>query len=149
MKALSFAVALLFSLSSLMAARPGWSDNYAESLARAKKEDKFILINFTGSDWCPPCQLLEKEYFANPEFKAFAEKNFVLIEIDFPMKTTQAPALKAQNRKLQEKFQVEGYPTNFILTPSGKPVATFMLPQIGPKDLVKELSAFLEKQKAG
>lgn len=148
MKSLSFAAVLLFAASSLMAAHPGWSDNYAESLAKAKKEDKFVLLNFTGSDWCPPCKILEKDYFSNPEFKAFAEKNLVLVEIDFPMGTSQAPDLREQNRKLQEKFRVEGFPTNFILTPSGKPISTFNFPQTSPKQFVAEIRELVEKQRA-
>lgn len=56
--------------------------NDAEMLA--KKENKLILIKFSGSDWCGPCILFKKTIFDAPEFQSFADKNLVLLIADFP-----------------------------------------------------------------
>jgi len=38
-----------------------WTRNLEEAQAKAKKEGKSILMEFTGSDWCPPCVLVQRE----------------------------------------------------------------------------------------
>ena len=63
-----------------------WTDNFEAAKAQAVKENKDILIDFTGSDWCGWCIQLKKEVFSTPEFEAAAPKSFVLMEADFPSK---------------------------------------------------------------
>ncbi|MFH0908032.1 MAG: thioredoxin family protein [bacterium] len=38
-----------------------WGEDYAEAMARAKQEGKYILLDFTGSDWCGWCKRLDAE----------------------------------------------------------------------------------------
>ncbi len=45
-----------------------WLTNFETAQARARSEKKLLLIEFTGSDWCPPCILLERQVFSQPEF---------------------------------------------------------------------------------
>lgn len=98
----------------------GWGDNYNEALATAAKENKKVLLDFTGSDWCGWCMKLKKETFDQPAFKDFADKNLVLVEVDFPQGKTLPPDVKKQNDSLQEKFKVEGFPTLVLLDSQGK-----------------------------
>jgi thiol-disulfide isomerase/thioredoxin len=63
-----------------------WHSDYAAALAQAGREKKLVLLNFTGSDWCPPCKRLEADVFSRPEFRAYAAKNLVFVKIDFPRK---------------------------------------------------------------
>ena len=44
----------------------GWTDNFTAAVGKAKAEKKPILALFTGSDWCPPCQQLEKNILLQP-----------------------------------------------------------------------------------
>ena len=115
----------LFLFSSLLvtmipAIAAGWGDDYKAALADAAKQNKNVLLDFTGSDWCGWCIKLKKETFNLPAFKEFADKNLVLVEVDFPQGKTLPPAVKKQNDQLQEQYQVQGFPTLVVLNPQGK-----------------------------
>ncbi|WP_298486356.1 thioredoxin family protein [uncultured Maribacter sp.] len=60
-----------------------WLTNYDKALKKSKKEDKNVLIYFTGSDWCPPCKMLKSDLFETSEFKSLAD-NYILLYIDMP-----------------------------------------------------------------
>lgn len=109
-----------FSFTLLPAFASGWGDNYQEALAAAAKENKKVLLDFTGSDWCEWCIRLKKETFDQPKFKEFADKNLVLVEVDFPQGKSLAPEVKKQNDSLQEKYQIDGFPTLILLNPQGQ-----------------------------
>jgi protein disulfide-isomerase len=98
----------------------GWGDDYNAALATASKEHKNVLLDFTGSDWCGWCIRLKKETFDKPEFKAYADKNLELVEIDFPQGKTLSPEIQKQNAALQEQYNVQGFPTLVLLNPEGK-----------------------------
>lgn len=60
-----------------------WHTDLVTAEEISKKENKPILIYFTGSDWCPPCVALKKDFFETEEFAARA-KDLVLVYIDYP-----------------------------------------------------------------
>jgi thioredoxin-related protein len=115
-----FLLALSAVLFATQAFAGGWGDNYKDALAAAAKDNKKVLLDFTGSDWCGWCIRLKKETFDQPAFKEYADKNLVLVEVDFPQGKTLPAAVKAQNDGLQEKYQVQGFPTLVVLSPDGK-----------------------------
>ena len=84
----------------------GWLSSYDKAAALAKKTDKLILADFTGSDWCGWCKKLKKEVFSTEQFKGWAAKNAVLLELDFPRSKPQSDATKARNKKLLKKYGV-------------------------------------------
>jgi thioredoxin-related protein len=98
----------------------GWGDDYKAALATAATENKRVLLDFTGSDWCGWCIKLKEKTFDQPAFKEFANKNLVLVEIDFPQGKTLSPEVKKQNSALQEQYQVQGFPTLVLLDSQGK-----------------------------
>jgi thioredoxin-related protein len=100
-----------------------WQTDYKAALAEASKENKMVLLDFTGSDWCGWCIKLVKDTFSQPEFQKFADKHLVLVELDFPNGKPQSPEVKLQNHQLSEKFGVEGFPTLVLLDSKGKEVA--------------------------
>ena len=121
MKTLLKSLALVITSSSLaLAAGKGWETNWEAAKARSKAENKPILINLTGSDWCGWCIKLEKEVFSSREFQEFAAANLVLFEADFPKKKTVPAELKAQNEILEKKYLAGGYPTVYLLDTEGK-----------------------------
>lgn len=79
-----------------------------------------VLMDFNGSDWCPPCKALRKTVLNSQEFKDFAKDNLVLVDVDFPHQKQQTEELKKANKALSEKFSIEGYPTVIVLSPDGK-----------------------------
>ena len=127
------------------AEKPSWRTNYAEAQAQARAENKLLLINFTGSDWCPPCIMLEKQVFSKPEFAEYATKHLVLLEVDFPRRKELAAEQRAANVKLAGEYGIEGFPTVIVLDSSGKPLGKFgYVPGLGPDKVI----AVLEEARA-
>jgi thiol:disulfide interchange protein len=100
----------------------GWTSDLDQAFAKAKAEKKSVLVEFTGSDWCPPCIVMRKNVFSKSEFVAAASKKFVLVGIDFPQGN---PALREKNLPLAEKYRIEGYPTIILFSPDGKEFTRF------------------------
>jgi thioredoxin-related protein len=100
-----------------------WETNYSAALGQAAEQNKMVLLDFTGSDWCGWCVKLQKDTFSKPEFQKFAAESLVLVELDFPRGKQQGEELKRQNEELAEKFGVQGFPTLVLLDPQGKEAA--------------------------
>jgi protein disulfide-isomerase len=102
-------------------------------------------MDFTGSDWCGWCIMLDKEVFSRPEFKEYASKNLVLLELDFPRKKQMPPETAAQNEKLLMKYGIQGFPTVVVFDSSGKPLGALGYQAGGPQAFI----AVLEKLRKG
>ncbi|MCD6052677.1 MAG: thioredoxin [Verrucomicrobia bacterium] len=125
MKKLSLALAavvLALGLGQLAAAdgKDAWLTDYPKAQALAKEQKKAILMDFTGSDWCPPCMQLKKTVLSNAEFTKFAAEKLVLVEVDFPQEKKQSEELKKANAELEKKFKIDGYPTIIVVDAEGK-----------------------------
>ncbi|MDU7686670.1 thioredoxin family protein [Akkermansia sp.] len=92
----------------------------------AAEQKKDLMIEFTGSDWCPPCMQLRANVFSKPDFQKEAQKNFVLLELDYPRSKEQSAEVKAANQKLAEQYGVTGFPTVVFADASGKPFGGFV-----------------------
>lgn len=111
--------AFLFNVTTHAAT---WLTDLKEANVQAAREGKAVLINFTGSDWCPWCIKLRQEVFSQPEFEAFAAKNLVLVEIDFPKRTPLPPEQQKVNAGWAAQYRVEGFPTVVFLDRQGREV---------------------------
>lgn len=141
-------LALLLTLAVPAAAGDGWLTDYEQAKQRAKAEKKVILADFTGSDWCHWCKVLQKEVFDTPEFKAWAKTSLVLLEVDFPAKKQQAAALKQQNEWLRKRHKIEGYPTIVFLTADGKELGRHGYEKGGPAPWIKTAKAIIARGSA-
>ena len=94
-----------------------WHTDVNKAIELSVKTEKPLFMFFTGSDWCGWCKRLQKEVFFKPEFAVWANKNAVLVELDFPRRTKLSAELQKQNRELQQMFGVRGYPTIWFVTP--------------------------------
>jgi thioredoxin-related protein len=92
-----------------------WQTNYAAAIAQAKQENKKILLDFTGSDWCVNCFRLDDDVFAHPEFADYVKSHLALVQLDFPIHKELPADLTKQNEALQEKYAVENLPTLVLL----------------------------------
>ena len=123
MKIPRFQIAAVVFLSSvaLAYAAPGWSDNYAKSLELAKAGKKMVLLDFTGSDWCEGCMILDREIFSKQKFMEYANANLVLVKFDFaPSGEARSKQFAKQHEELRDKFRVDVYPTIIVLNSEGK-----------------------------
>ena len=100
-----------------------WSTNYDESLKKAATENRMVLLEFTGSDWCPPCKKQAADVFAQPAFEEFASANLVPVKLDFPRRAEQSEEQKTANQALAQKYKVEGFPTVILLDSKGAELA--------------------------
>lgn len=98
----------------------GWEVSLEEARIQSLKTGKPILANFTGSDWCGWCIKLKRDVFVTNEFKKWAEKNVILLELDFPKRMVIPQDIKKQNAELAQAFGVRGYPTVWIFELSQK-----------------------------
>jgi thioredoxin-related protein len=113
------AIALLACWASQIYAAE-WTTDLPKALEKAKAEHKLVLMDFTGSDWCPPCKALHKTVLTSKTFEDYADKNLVLVVLDFPNKIEQPEALKEANAALAKEFKIQGYPTVILLDPDRK-----------------------------
>lgn len=139
----SFTVAAL-TATAFAATPEGWSENLDKALEKAKAEKKSVLVEFTGSDWCPPCIAMRKNVFSKKEFVTAASKNFILVELDFPKGDKE---LKDKNQPLAEKYNIEGFPTVILLNSEGKEFTRFFASQFPTVEgFLKHLKDALEKK---
>ena len=120
-------------------AKPGWLISYEQAQQKAKAGNKLMLLDFTGSDWCGWCIKIDKEIFSKPQFKEYASKNLVLLELDFPRAKKLAVATQAQNERLAQKYQIQGFPTIVVLNGDGKQVGELGYVEGGPAAFIAQL----------
>ena len=128
-----------------VSAKAGWLTSYDQAQKEAQSKKKLLLMDFTGSDWCGWCIMLDKEVFSKPEFKEYATKNLVLLELDFPRMKKMPPETAAQNERLALKFGITGFPTVVVFDSEGKPLGALGYEQGGPQVFI----AHLEKLRKG
>lgn len=116
-----------------------WLTDYNAAVNQAKAENKIVLMDFTGSDWCGWCMRLKAEVFDTPEFAAFARANLVMLEVDFPRGKTLSAEQRAANMKLAKRFEIEGYPTIVLVNGTGHPVAQLGYMPGGPTAFIAEM----------
>jgi len=100
-----------------------WNTDFNTTLIKAKKQDKKILVYFTGSDWCRPCKLLKKDLFDTNEFKEIAE-NYELLYIDIPRrKSIISNEQMKHNMDLMGQLNKRGvFPNLKVLDKEGKEI---------------------------
>ena len=124
----------------------GWETDFEKAKAAARAQGKYILIDFSGSDWCGWCIKLDKEVFSQQAFKDYARENLVLMLADFPRDTSkQSAELRKQNKKLSEEFGVNGFPTVFLLDSNGRKLAKTGYRDGGPEAYVEHLKGLVSK----
>ncbi|MBR3957884.1 MAG: thioredoxin family protein, partial [Kiritimatiellae bacterium] len=71
--------AALFALAAFAktSTPEGWLDDYDAALKKAAVENKYVVVDFSGSDWCGWCKRLDKEVFSQKDFVSEAKKNYV------------------------------------------------------------------------
>ncbi len=98
-----------------------WTQDYAAATNAAATSGKPVFLDFTGSDWCGWCMLMEEKVFSTPEWKEWAATNVYLVTLDFPRDKSKVPEdYQARNRELSKEFGVRGYPTYIVLDAKGQ-----------------------------
>ncbi len=145
---LAFISTIVFAISSTgnkksSAAVLKWNEKLEPAIAIAKKQNKPILVDFTGSDWCVWCKRLSDEVFTQKEFIDYANKNLVLVKIDFPQNTEQSKETAYYNRQLAQKYGIQGFPTIILLDSNGKVVNYTGYQEGGAKSYIEHIKSIL------
>jgi thiol:disulfide interchange protein len=149
MKAITWLASVTVGVAALTATAfastpDGWTTDLDKAFEKAKAEKKSVLVEFTGSDWCPPCIAMRKNVFSKKEFVDAASKKYVLVELDFP-KGDKAVADK--NEPMAKKYKIEGFPTVILFTSEGKEFTRFYASEF-PKidEFLKHIDGSIEKK---
>lgn len=125
-----------------------WETNYETALLKAEKENKLILMNFSGSDWCANCIRLEKAVFTTDTFLNYSKDKFVLLRLDFPQRSKNklSEEQTKHNEALAEKFNPEGeFPLVIILNTSGKPIGKTGYVDGGAETFIKTIEKIIKQ----
>ena len=125
-----------------------WETDFAKASTNAAKTGAYMLLDFSGSDWCGWCIKLDKEVFSKPEFKAYAKTNLVCVLLDFPREKHQSKKLKEQNSGLAGQYGIRGYPSVIVLSPAGELVGQTGYQPGGPKAYVEHLKTMINAHKS-
>jgi protein disulfide-isomerase len=121
-----------------------WETDFRKAKQFAKASNRYMMLNFTGSDWCGWCIRLDKEVFSKKEFTSYADENLVCGFIDFPRNKRLKKTLMKQNDELQSEYNIRGFPAILILSPTGKEVARTGYKAGGAEAYVEHLKQFID-----
>jgi thioredoxin-related protein len=142
-KAITAIIAIFFLASFTTIPRTNWLTNFEQAKTEASQSKKFILLNFSGSDWCVPCMRLKTEYFSSEAFVEYADDNLVLANADFPrLRKNQLEKSQVEhNESLADKYNPEGkFPLTILMTSTGKEIKQWDgVPQKSPEQFVEEI----------
>ena len=139
--------AMMMLASTSMAKKSGeveWLTDFEKAKEMAAEKNRPILADFSGSDWCGWCIKLKKEVFSKKEFKEFAEKELVLLLVDFPRNKEQSAEVKKQNKRLAQKYGIRGFPTILLLDSDGKVIERTGYKRGGAEKYVEHLKDLLK-----
>jgi len=105
----------------MLAADANWLIDFDAAKKLAAQQRKDLLIDFTGSDWCPPCIALHKRVLSKPDFIKQLGQHYVFVSLDYPRdKSKQSPQTIQQNERLKTLYKIRGFPTVILANANGK-----------------------------
>ena len=126
---------------------PVWLTDFDQAKQKAKEEHKYILLTFSGSDWCIPCIKLHKEIFESNAFEAFAGEHLELVNADFPRlkKNQLSKEQQKKNEQLADQYNPQGnFPYTLLLTEEGKVIKSWEgFPNVSPEEFTGQLKTLL------
>jgi thioredoxin-related protein len=132
----------------LLVAISGWDTDFENAKKKAEKEHKYILLNFSGSDWCGPCIRLRNEIFENEAFIKYADNTLVLLNADFPRlkKNQLSKDQQKKNDELADKYDPGGiFPYTVLLSPEGKVIHAWEgLPPVTAEQFNTQIKTILD-----
>lgn len=139
-------VFLLFLIGSFSYGQ-NWYSNFAEAQEVSKKQDKLLILVFSGSDWCAPCIKLDKDIWQSSEFKSYASEHYVLYKADFPRRKANqlSEVVSEENRILAEKYNSKGYfPLVLVLNKKSEVLGETGYQKVTPKAYISILNSFID-----
>jgi protein disulfide-isomerase len=140
-------VLVAVAISTCAFAADGWMTDFEKAKAKAKADNKYMLVDFSGSDWCSWCVKLDKEVFSKKVFQEYAKDNLVLLLVDWPKRTPDSKEVQAKSKPIMEKYGIQSFPTVLILSPDGKTLAKTGYQDGGPEAYVEHIKKLIAEAK--
>ena len=115
MKKIALVLLTCWIAGPLLAAEAHWLTSLPDAKTQAKKENKLILLDFTGSDWCGWCKKLDKDTYSDKDVETRLAKDFVAVKVN--------PEKSQRNAKLSRDFGTTGFPHIVFVDANGKKVS--------------------------
>ncbi|MGF1485301.1 MAG: thioredoxin family protein [Opitutales bacterium] len=93
-----------------------WLTSWTEAVAQSTELNRPIFLLFTGTQWCPPCQALERTALQTAQFNEYAMDHLVLLKYDFP----SSGNVPTEYQQKANQYRVQGFPTYLIVNPDGR-----------------------------
>ncbi len=93
---------------------------FSEAVAKAKKENKMVVVDFY-TDWCGWCKVMDEKTYGHKDVIEFARKKLIMSKVD--AESDEKVSFMGQEmtyRQLAKAFGVKGYPTTVFITPKGE-----------------------------
>lgn len=173
MKRILFVLAALFLVSTMLLARndnvnsseeqqavaalprnnsttpEGWSDDLDAALKLAREQKKFVLVLFTGSDWCGWCKKLKADTLMQSEFLDFSSKHLIKVYIDLPREgLTDEQKMKNQQIMNSVCGDRAGFPTTVLMSKNGKTIGSIS-GYLAEKEYLTKIKKIIKKHKNG
>lgn len=145
MKKIPFYILCLILLTSAT-----WQTDFTKAKTEAAAQHKYILLKFSGSDWCIPCIKMEKNIFDQDVFQQYADEQLILVNADFPQQKKNKPSkeVQEQNEMLAEKYNKQGsFPLTLLLDSDGKVLKTWKgyKKETTPEEFVSQVKAAINE----
>jgi uncharacterized protein len=113
----SLALAASAYLRSAMHQPVKWQEWGEEAFAKARAEDKPILLDI-GAVWCHWCHVMDRESYESPETASIINEHFVAVKVD----RDERPDVDTRYQAAVSAISGQGgWPLTAFLTPEGKP----------------------------
>ncbi len=125
-----------------------WYDDFCAARSESVTTGKFIMLYFSGSDWCKPCIQLTQNIINTQNFSNFADSIIIPMRIDFPrLKKHQLPEERQKaNEALANRYNPNGvFPYLVFIDSSGDVKAVSTYSASTPDDFIYHLQALLKR----
>jgi len=141
---LAVMITIAFAVSANAAV---WETEFDKASVNAQKSGLYMLLEFSGSDWCGWCKKINEEFFSSDVFGKFAKDNLICVSVDFPRQKKLSKELEEQNTGLAKQYEIRGYPTIIVLSPEGELVGKTGYSKIEAKTFVENLKKMIDEHR--
>jgi uncharacterized protein YyaL (SSP411 family) len=113
-----------------------WAELDASTFARAKKENRFVVID-GSAEWCHWCHVMEATSYHDPEVRQILAARFIAVKVDIDSRPD-----------FEERYHEWGWPATVLMTSDGQEIGKYK-GYLAPEKFVEILQAVVAAPGAG